>query len=76
LWTSSSVEHPRVGRERWIVKDLIPLLQAPQQAVAFVECIEALEEFGTDKKTTKVATSKGKRRVMTPADQRNHTAVC
>jgi len=40
-----------------------PLTQTPMQVVAFMEQIEASEEFNSDKKTTKVATSnKGKKK--------------
>ena len=39
-----------------------PLASAPSEVVAFMECIEMLEDFDGDKKTTKVAPGKGKKK--------------
>jgi len=56
-----------------------PLGHTPMEVVAFMERIEASEEFDSDKKTTKVATSnKGKKKstVAILMDQKVHTIVC
>jgi len=39
-----------------------PLASSPSEAVAFMERIEMLEDFNSDKKTTKVAQCKGKKK--------------
>jgi len=43
-------------------KGVDPLASAPHEAATFMECIEMLEDFECDKKTTKVAPGKGKKK--------------